>query len=51
MTVRNGKGWITIKRGRIVTSGETALESKALAHIQKQSQQESKRHDRTKQAR
>lgn len=36
MTVRNGKGWITLKRGRIVTSAETAIECKARFAVQKQ---------------
>lgn len=29
MTLKNGNGWITIKRGRIVEVGETAIECKA----------------------
>lgn len=28
MTVRSGSGWITIKRGQIVESAETAIECK-----------------------
>lgn len=29
MTLRNGKGWITIRSGRVVESGESAIECKA----------------------
>lgn len=36
MTVRNGKGWITLKRCRIVESAESAIECKARLAVQKQ---------------
>ncbi|MFZ4663573.1 MAG: hypothetical protein ACOYNY_41590 [Caldilineaceae bacterium] len=49
MTVRSGKGWITLQRGKVATTGETALECKARLLVKKQ--QESKRHDRTQSAR
>lgn len=42
MTVRNGKGWITLKRGRIVEFAETAIECKARQVAQKQQKKHAK---------
>ncbi|MEZ4870428.1 MAG: hypothetical protein R3C14_54365 [Caldilineaceae bacterium] len=35
MTVRNGKGWIALRGGRVTATGETALQTKARAHVRR----------------
>ncbi|MEZ4864135.1 MAG: hypothetical protein R3C14_22675 [Caldilineaceae bacterium] len=46
MTVRNGKGWVTLRGARVAATGETALQAKARDYARRQAERGARRQQR-----